>query len=38
MTSNQYGLIPVRLCSPLDPLEVGLVDDADPDGADEMGP
>ena len=28
--------LPVRLRPPLDPLEVGLVDDADADGADEV--
>ena len=30
--------IPVRLRPPFDPLEVWLVDDADPDRADEVGP
>ena len=32
------GFIPVRLRPPFDPLEVWLVDDTDPDGADEVGP
>ena len=32
------GFIPVRLRPPFDPLEVWLVDDADPDRADEVGP
>ena len=34
---SKAGFVPVRLRPPFDPLEVGLVDDSDPDRADKVG-